>query len=550
MLAPSCFRGQRSHRGRGRPSHLLIAWAVGLLVLGTAVGRADDSKDLAILARVQLLPIKDDDALFAGRTGAPPDIEAQASQARFTAWSRHEDEFLSFSFPKDPRVSLTIETPKDRTSVAGGPDETTKDSFFRRYQLTFSGETYCQLLLDRKSDFDDVGCFCGSVVYDKYLEHHGALYRFSLLEDGKIKEIQILGDRLRLVLVEWILMPIHQEVYAQIALSVQLRQPPRDLRALRARIEQVYGKAGFLEKGMDRAAVVSLLGPPTHEERGTLRYVFRKSHDTPPGSMIEEVTWTIPLKDGRFVELSPDWERRRWLAPERNSVQWVLAKLNGRPRGSDLVEPASDAELEPLLARVVELLPKVDHRHWSDVCEAAAVLAQHGVKNPRVLEIVQARYLDPELLADQATEVLARYDLDGSQERFVKRFRLELDLAKKPEALEKQSKYPGQWHPLERLLARLRLESPQRDALILEAIDHPNVSVRLAGYRFYDELPESTARSKLAKGLADPSPEIRRDCVKALAERFGDLDLLRAHRAKETDEYVLETLKEELKKLE
>jgi hypothetical protein len=556
MQGSNGFKGKRSPRRPSRPALLSIVSAMGALLLAAAAGMADDSSDRAILDRVQLLLVEDDgNSKFTGNWAedsptARPDIKAIASQSHFAEWTRHEDEFLSFSFPKDPRISFAIKTPEDPISVAGEPVGTTENSFVRCYHLTFNGETYGLLLLDRKSDFDDGICFCGPVVYEKYLEHHGALYRFSLLPNGKVKKIQILGDGLRLVLFEWTHMPIHQAVYARIAMSVQLRQPSRDMAALRARIAKAYGKAGFLEKGMDRNAVVALLGPPTHEQPKELRYVFQRSYDTPPGSMIKEVTQTIPLTDGRFQGLSPKWEQRRWLPPERNSVQWVLAKLNGRTVGSDSVEPASDAELQPLLTRVVELLPKVDDRHWSDVCEAGALLAKRGVKNPRVLEIVRARYLDPQLYAGDATEVLARYDGDGSQELFVKRIRLEMELARKPEALQKQSAYLNGWQSLEELFTRLHSTHPLRDALIVEAMDQPNAGVRWDGYRHYDELPESLARSKLAKGLADPAPQIREHCIEAIADRFGDLDLLRTRRFKETDESVLKALNEAIKKLE
>ena len=281
--------------------------------------------------------------------------------------------------------------------MAGQPVRSNGSSFFRCYRLTFKGETYCLLLLDRQSEFDDSICMCGNVAYEKFLQHHGALYRFSLLDDGKIKKRQILGEKMRLVLFEWTHMPIHQEVYAKIALSVRWRQPPRDLRSLTAKIEQTYGKTGFLERGMDRGAVVAMLGPPTSEDRKLLRYVFRRSYDKPPGSRIEEVTWKIPLKDGKFLGLSADWCKTRPLPPERKSVQWVLAKLEGQPGKSDSVAPARAEELQPLLARVVELMPTVSEDYWWMLCRAAVLLAERGVNDPRVLQIIKWRYLDPQL---------------------------------------------------------------------------------------------------------------------------------------------------------
>ena len=207
-----------------------------MLMVGAISGLAAEPDVSAILARVQLLPVEDDAGLdspaeYSPPADASPEERAKAAlisawrearAARFTKWVRHEDEFLSFLVPDDPRVRLEIKTPKDPVLIAGGQDLSKSISFIRCYRLTFRDETYCLLFLDRQSKFDDNGCFCGTVVYEKYLQHHGALYRFSLMRDGKIKKIQTLGEGLRLAGFEWTHMPISQDVYAQIALSVRV----------------------------------------------------------------------------------------------------------------------------------------------------------------------------------------------------------------------------------------------------------------------------------------------------------------------------------------
>ena len=242
------------------------------------------------------------------------------------------------------------------------------------------------------------------------------------------------------MLFEWTHMPIAQQVYAQIALSVQFRQPPRDLQALTDRIRGVYGKAGFLEKGMNRSEVLSLLGTPTSEEQGVLRYVFQRQHDQPPGSEVEEITWAIPLQYDQFVGLSPDWEQTRYLPPEPNSVQWILAKLEvpleededaleDDEDASDSVPRARDDELQALLDRTIELLPEASGHHWWMLCDAARRLADRSVKDPRVLQIVLRRYLDPQLDAGQATLVLRQYDPDGTPDLIAQRLRLEMEWA-------------------------------------------------------------------------------------------------------------------------
>lgn len=526
-----------------------------------------------ILARVQLLPLKDDSRLLQLHSGSrtkQPESEGEASEeraqadawteacsARFAKWLRHEDDFLSFLMPDDPRVRLEIKTPEDRIPVAGDPIRSDEISFFRCYRLTFKDETYCLLLLDRQTTFDDSICFCGYVAYEKYLQHHGALYRFSLLENGMVQKIQILGEKLRLVVFEWTHMPIHPEVYSQIALSVQWHQPPHDLKAVTTNVEQKYGKAGFLEKGMDRDAVVALLGSPTSEHDGLLRYVSRRSYDKPPGSEIEEVTWKIPLTDGKLVNLSPDWCETRRMPPEQNSVQWILARLEGLQGESDSVKLATQEELRPLLSRVIELLPEAREEHWWILCHAALVLAQRDVKDSRVPEIIEKRYLDPQLSASDASEVLYEYNPKGNQTLFIKRIRLELSLARKPDAIKEQVELGYNRFPLKQLLGYVQSKCAEHNAMILEAMDHPHAGVRMDGYSCSDDLSASLARPRLIKGLGDSSVPVRVYCAGALAnlstsyaENSENLAILRAHLTQEKDEEVIEALKEAIKRLE
>ena len=130
-----------------------------------------------------------------GRVGRSPPAAGSDSttHAQFAEWVRYEDEFVSFSYPKDARVSLEIKSPGDPIPILGSPVSSSENSLFRCYRLTFNGATYCLLLLDRTNDFDDGVCFCGHVAYEKYLEHHEALYRFSLFDNGVFKKIQMLG---------------------------------------------------------------------------------------------------------------------------------------------------------------------------------------------------------------------------------------------------------------------------------------------------------------------------------------------------------------------
>jgi hypothetical protein len=121
----------------------------------------------------------------------------------FDEWVKYEDEFVVFYYPKSPYVAMRVITPGNGFRVSGEPvGINTENTFFRAYCLMAGEITCCAVMLDRQDDFDQGICFCGSVVYDKYLFRNGSLYRFSFVYEGDIKKIQILRSGLRAVFFE------------------------------------------------------------------------------------------------------------------------------------------------------------------------------------------------------------------------------------------------------------------------------------------------------------------------------------------------------------
>ncbi len=217
-------------------------------------------------------------------------------------------------------------------------------------------------------------------------------------------------------------------------------------------------------------------------------------------------------------------------------MQWILAKLevpleeNGealkdQEDASDVVVRAGDDELQPLLVGVIELLPEASDEHWWMLCEAARLLADRSVKDPRVLQIVSRRYLDPQLNANTATFVLQQYDPEGTADLIAQRLRLEMGVAREPKALKEpilEGFFP--WAELDQLLPPTYAV---RQELILQAMNHPHADVRATGYRSWRGLPKPVARTILVKGLADLSPHIRCECIQTLADYFATVEDLR-----------------------
>ena len=135
-----------------------------------------------------------------------------------------------------------------------------------------------------------------------------------------------------------------------------------------------------------------------------------------------------------------------------------------------------------------------------------------------MLRIVKDRYLDPKLDATEASDVLERYD---PEEAGVVRAANPIGnvAGGNPEAIKEEASLYD-WYPMECLFGYLRPTHPQRNALILEAMDHPNAAVRRTVTGAATRC-RSHWRPKLVKGLGDPSASIRKDSVEAIVEGFG-----------------------------
>jgi len=490
-------------------------------------------------------------------------LEKVAAKGSFPKWRTHEDEYLSFSYPDDPHIKLETKKPGDRIPIMGGPLRTAGITFLKSYRLALGRHTYCLLMLDRNDEFDDSICMCGAVVYDKYLFHNGALYRFSFLGSGEVKRVQLLCNGLRVVLFERTHLPIHEDVYLDIALSVKMRNGPCDEDEMKKAVFAKYGfegRLGFLEKGMTKSDVTELLGVPRREHKGILYYLQRHSYEDGRGTYSYETTTRLDLRRGSFAGFGKNWRRARELPPERGTPEWILAKARykeGMWRAEDYdLGPLNPDEVKYVFDRIVALLPEASSNHWGILCQAVHALHAQGLKDKRVLPAIRARYLEDDLRMHQASWILHIYDPDGSRDLFLKRIRLTLDGAKKRAASlikKEQSLTLAPYDDLHNLLSFLGKTHPQRVDLIIEAMDHPHSQIRSDAYFFWDSIPREVARPRLIKGLKDRNVYVRDWSARAFAKGFGapkDLLVLRERRAEEPSQRIRETLESAIKRLE
>lgn len=464
-------------------------------------------------------------------TDALQDAElARVAVARaFPAWKTYEDDEVSFCHPDDPRLVLEVKKPGDRIPIRGGPVGTTENSFFRSYRLALGTNTYALLLLDRADHFDDGICLCGAVVYRKYAFHNGALFAFDVLEDGQVKKAQVLGNGLRMVLFEWTHLPMTQEVYVQLALSMRLKAGPCDEAAMRKAVLDKHGfegRLGFLERGMTREDLLALLGAPTRSDRSSLFYVQKSAR--------WQTTTTIALKNGRFEGFRDGWRTSAELPPEPGSIDWISETAEGSGR-------LSRKTVADLFDRFCVQAPTAPSDDWDRLCRAAYALFKKGHRDARIPVIVRARFEEKETRQHYAAWLLHEYDPDGSRDLFAQRIRVALDEARACAAAGPESARftSGTWDDLYNLLCFLGEASGRRVPLVLEAMDHPHPDIRGAAYLFWDKIPASDAHPRLLRGLEDADPHVRRRTAMAFEDGAGsaaDLPALKKQRDVETEE--------------
>lgn len=447
---------------------------------------------------------------------------AEAKRAGFAEWLKYEDEFVSFYYPKSPYITLEVDK---GARIMGEPVTMgAENTFFRRYSLTVEGKAYCVILLDRKDHFDEGICFCGPEVFHKFLFRNGSLYRFSLLESGEVKKVQILRSGLRVVFFEWTHMPMHQDMYLKLAAGLAIKGKPCDEAAVKRGLVERYGflgKFGLIESGMSRQQVLALLGQPQEETESLLTYkeVAERSIGT----------YRVPLAEGVFRSLPKDSFSCEILPPKKGTLDWMVEKAE---KGT-IWEVKAEYDLGPLTPedaslifdKFAEMAPSAKRLDWTRFCRAVLGLHKNGYRDDRVLPVLRKRYAELQLHQDWAEDVLNLYDPKGSQSIFLSRAKAILKILEetKPDPDADVALTGWDLHNLFRLLDK---SNPECVEIVLRSMAHPNASVREVAFGAREGLPADRVLTKVITGLSDKDNRVRVACAEAFSDDVGGAENL------------------------
>ncbi len=467
----------------------------------------------------------------------------------FGKWKTFEDGFVKFSYPDHGGITLEVKG-EEPVKVQGGRVSSVDTSYSKAYRLVAGGKTLGVLMLQDAEWLDDGICLCGAIAYERYLVRRGNLYRFSFLESGVLKKMQVLGGGKRLMMFEWTHSPIHQAVYREIARSVELiGKGGFDAKECRKTVLDRYGKrdaVGWFDEGAKVEAVEGLLGKPARSgDDGQLVWETVIEED---GYRRTE-RFLLPFNDGklgRFDEnyFDSGWENRVAI---RGGVEWMLEQIDPSIRGDVFAQEKTELTEELKKELLVLFLknaadPAVD---FNDLCRVLNVLVKQGLRDENALKIVRARFAKNG--GHYAAWVLREADDVEGVGLFVSKVRQIYAQGK-----DDPEKSIGLSSDLHNLLAFIPKEDARYPDLLRDGLTSGNESVRESAYFFIGSAPfPAEERMEFVRaGLQDASARVRywaagyfRDHEAAEA----DWEILREISGNEKDQQAAERMREVLK---
>ena len=468
-----------------------------------------------------------------------------AKTKSFQQWKSFEDDKVKFSYPDHEAISVEIKR-GEPVPVDGDRVSSVDTSFSRAYRITAGGDTLLVVMLREAEWLDDGICLCGTIVYTRYLLRNGNLYRFSFLENGVLKQMQVLGDKDRLMMFEWTHLPIHHKVYRQIARSLELKSEGSwGERDCRTRVIDRYGPEGVIgwfDEGSTDESIEKVLGKPTQTKSNGVRvWEYPKAEDG--------YRWTerisLPFADGELLRFDSDYYDSAWNDREaiKGGIPWMMqaAEPYEDPpvRGEQAKKMPADLK-EELLAMFLEKANDKD-ADFNSLCQVLKILVEQGVQDEKALNIVRKRFA---AAGDHyAAWVLHEAGHSKDVTLFIEKVRQVY-----AEATENPERDFG-LSDLHNWLAFIPDEDERYAGLLRDGLNSPNADVRESAYYFLDSapFPEKERTDLVHAGLNDPSARVRYWATRYYDKETmtnRDWKLLRKAAEKEKDESNLKEMRE------
>ena len=467
-----------------------------------------------------------------------------AATDSFDAWKSYTDGHIAFYYPDAPGVQVEVLAPMDPIPLIGKTMLPPESGVFRRYRITAGKDaSLCVINLSHSNNFTDEARAPMPEIFHRYTASGGGLLRTAFSEDGQVRRTELLGNSLRVSLLDWPNLAVHQDVYLRIATGIELPRPHQDWNELRDAAIDKYGfsaRLGLLNPGASLSEITELLGTPDSNDaqRGALQYFHSARGQT--------ILYTLQIENDRFKGFGKNWrEIPRWM-PNEGSLRWMVEKTDyaaGKAGGIGYnLGALSDEDATGIYERIIALAPTAGPADWDLLSQAVANLAQHGIHDERIIEIARTKLDSPNLDPAPSLLVLEVSRTDQGKGAIAGYIAQELS---------KDDLSPDTLEEFYTLIAYLGRNHPATNSLIDRALVHPSARVRELGFLFCTWHPQ--ALTHLEAGLQDESVQVRRCSAEAFADRYGDpirhLKVLQVCLENERDEEVRLLLKTALDRL-
>ena len=515
------------------------------------------------LYNIRILPVADDaqPVSFLWPTNgndepAHPVLLDIARTESFDGWKSYLDEHVGFYYPDDPDVRVEVVGVNDDVPLLAPEFVPVDDGTFRRYRIT-AGEagTLCVISLSLKDEFDDAARAPHPEVFHRFTPSGGGLLRTSFTEQGLVRRAELLGRDVRVSLLDWPQLAIHQDVYLRIASGIKLPAPYAQYSDLRDAAIAKYGleaKLGSIDRGVSHSDLALLLGGSHYgwlnltssgaelvkiNERGTSdreQSIVDVLHFRTPQ---EATKYSLLMRRGMLAGFAEDWRQERRSPPFEDSVQWMFEKTDyraGEAGGAGYnLGPLTETDALTIFNRIVERAPKAGPSAWQMMCQTVSNLAQHGLRDERFVALARDKLEAPGFAPEPSLLALEACGSEMAKGTIAEHIAARFESSDLPrETLEH----------FYTLIAFIGQDHPAVSRIIDLALSHQSERVRELGFLYCAWLPEQAALPHLEAGLHERSAEVRRRCAKAFAMSHGDPErhppMLAARLSQEDDEEV------------
>jgi hypothetical protein len=258
--------------------------------------------------------------------------------------------------------------------------------------------------------------------------------------------------------------------------------------------------------------------------------------------------------DGVFQNLKNDWREVRKDPPLRGTIEWMQEKTEiraGKPGGIGYdIGALSEEDGRFMVNQLIRRIPLASGSQWSGICRVLENLAELGLQDEQLIDLLRVRFLEEETSIRPAIPVLWRWSEEGSRGIFTQKARDIISAFRWQAPVTRTVAQTTE--DLRVLLDFIGEDHPGAGKIIALMAQHSSVTLREEGFSRLAWLRGDQLRTLALEGLSDLSERVRLYCADVLASGVAepeDKNFLQQRLNKEQSALIREKLSSAVAKL-